>query len=136
MQTELALLKNKQDQAETAMELALLQEDQAAFLAAQQQQLQAINDLEIRKVKINQDAQALLDKIRSGQDDQYNKQILQNQAFAEFKKSTEELGVLQQINGEQIKQLDLDIYQAKLAGNKALQDRLLLEKQGLVNQNV
>jgi hypothetical protein len=135
LQTELALLKNKQSQAEVAMQLAVAEDDRAAFLDAQQAQLQAINELELRKVKINQDAQALLDKIRAGQDDQYNKQLLQNQAFSEYKARTEELGVLQQLNGERVKQLDIDIYQAKLAGNKALQDKLNLERQSLVNQN-
>lgn len=136
LRLELEMLKNKQSQAEVAMQIAVAEDDKAAFLAAQQQQLEAINELEIRKIKINQDAQALLDKIRSGQDDQYNKQVLQNQAFGEYKKATEELGVLQQLNGQRIKQLDLDIYQAKLSGNKALQEKLLLEKQSLTNQNI
>lgn len=136
LRLELEMLKNKQTQAEVAMQIAVAEDDKAAFLTAQQQQLEAINELEIRKIKINQDAQALLDKIRSGQDDQYNKQVLQNQAFSEYKKATEELGVLQQLNGQRIKQLDLDIYQAKLSGNKALQQKLLLEKQSLSNQNI
>ena len=135
LKTELAMLKNKQDQAETAMKIAYAEKDRAAFLEAQASQLQAINELEVRKIKINADAQALLDKIRAGQDDQYNKQLLQNQAFSEYKARTEELGVLQQLNGEKIHQLDIDIYQAKLAGNKALQQKLNLEKQSLLNQN-
>lgn len=136
LRTELDMLKNKQAQAEIAMQLAVAEDDRAAFLEAQQSQLQAINELELRKVKINADAQALLDKIRASTDDQYNKQLLQNQAFSEYKARTEELGVLQQLNGERVKQLDLDIYQAKLAGNKALQDKLKLERESLLNQNV
>jgi hypothetical protein len=135
LQTELALLKNKQAQAEIAMKIAVMEDDKAAFLEAQATQLQAINDLELAKIKINTDAQALLTKIRAAKDDEYNKQVLQNEAFSVYKDQTERLGVLQQQYGEQIKQLDLDIYKAKLSGNKALQDRLILQRQGLVNQN-
>ena len=136
LQTELALLKNKQSQAEVAMKIAYAEKDKAAFLEAQQAQLQAINDLELRKIKINQDAQALLDKIRSGTDDQYNKQILQNQAFSEYKKATEEIGVLQQLNNEQSKQLTNQIADAQRNGNKALEDKLKLQKLDLYNQNI
>ena len=136
LQTELALLKNKQKQAETAMKIAILEEDKAKFLESQQAQLQAINDLEIRKVKINQDAQLLLDKIRSGTDEQYNKQLLQNQAFNEYKKATEELGVLQQLNAERIKQLNYDILMAQTSGNTELEKKLQLEQQSLTNQNI
>jgi hypothetical protein len=136
LQTELALLKNKQQQAEVAMKIAYAEKDKAAFLEAQQAQLQAINDLELRKIKINTDAQALLDKIRAGTDDQYNKQLLQNQAFSEYKKSTEEIGVLQQLNNEQSKQLTNQIADAQRNGNKALEDKLKLQKLDLYNQNV
>ena len=136
LQTELALLKNKQKQAETAMKIAILEEDKAKFLESQQAQLQAINDLEIRKVKINQDAQLLLDKIRSGTDEQYNKQLLQNQAFNEYKKATEELSVLQQINNERAAQLNNEIAAARRAGNNALADQLVLERESLKLQNI
>jgi hypothetical protein len=136
LQTELALLKNKQKQAETAMKIAILEEDKAKFLESQQAQLQAINDLEIRKVKINTDAQALLDKIRASTDDQYNKQLLQNQAFSEYKARTEELSVLQQDNAERIKQLNYDILMAQTSGNTELEKKLKLEQQSLTNQNI
>jgi len=136
LQTELALLKNKQTQAETAMKLAYAEKDRAAFLEAQQSQLQAINELELRKVKINTDAQALLDKIRASTDDQYNKQLLQNQAFSEYKARTEELGVLQQLNAERIKQLNYDILMAQTSGNTELEKKLQLEQQSLTNQNI
>jgi hypothetical protein len=136
LRTELEMLKNKQAQAETAMKIAYAEKDRAAFLEAQQAQLSAINELEVRKVKINADAQALLDKIRSGTDDQYNKQLLQNQAFSEYKKATEEIGVLQQLNNERAKQVNQDIQAAQAAGNKELLKKLQLEKQSLYNQNV
>lgn len=136
LRTELDLLKNKQAQAEVAMQLAVAEDDRAAFLEAQQAQLQAINDYELRKIKIYTDGKELLDKIRSAKDDEYNKQILQNQAFQVYKDQTEQYAVLQEDNARRIKQLDLDIYQAKLAGNKALQDRLLLDRQSLANQNI
>ena len=136
LRTELDMLKNKQAQAETAMKIAYAEKDRAAFLDAQQAQLSAINELELRKVKINADAQALLDKIRSGTDDQYNKQLLQNQAFSEYKKATEEIGVLQQLNNERAKQVNQDIQAAQAAGNKELLKKLQLEKQSLYNQNV
>jgi hypothetical protein len=61
---------------------------------------------------------------------------LQNQAFSEYKKATEEIGVLQQLNNERAKQVNQDIYAAQAAGNKALEQKLLLEKQSLYNQNV
>ena len=136
LKAELEMLKNKQQQAEVAMKIAYQEKNREAFLAAQQQQLEAINELEIRKIKINQDAQALLDKIRSGQDDQYNKQVLQNQAFSEYKKATEELSVLQQINNQRAKEVNNEIANAQRAGNKALEEKLKLEKQSLYNQNV
>jgi colicin import membrane protein len=136
LQTELALLKNKQTQAEVAMQIAYLEKDREAFLTAQQAQLQAINELELRKVKINTDAQALLDKIRASTDDQYNKQLLQNQAFSEYKARTEELGVLQQLNAERIKQLNYDILMAQTSGNNELAKKLQLEQQSLTNQNI
>ena len=136
LRTELDVLKNKQQQAEVAMEIAYLEEDRSAFLAAQQQQLQAINELEIRKVKINTDAQALLDKIRAGQSDQYNKQLLQNQAFAEYKKATEELGVLQQINNARAKEIYKELDDAQRSGNNELVKKLQLEKQSLYNLNL
>jgi len=136
LQTELALLKNKQTQAEVAMKIAYAEKDKAAFLEAQQSQLQAINDLELRKIKINTDAQALLDKIRAGTDDQYNKQLLQNQAFSQYKTATEEIGVLQQLNNQQAKELTNQIADAQRNGNKALEDKLKLQKLDLYNQNV
>lgn len=136
LRTELDMLRNKQKQAEIAMQIAYTEKNREEFLAAQQQQLQAINDLEVRKVKINQDAQALLDKIRAGQSDAYNKQLLQNQAFSEYKKATEEIGVLQQLNNERAKQVNNEIADAQRAGNIALEQKLLLEKQSLYNQNV
>ena len=136
LQTELAMLKNKQAQAEIAMKIAVMEDDKAAFLEAQQAQLQAINDLELRKIKINTDAQALLTKIRAGKDDEYNKQVLQNEAFAEYKTRTEELGVLQQEINAKAKQVNNDIAAAQRAGNKALVQKLELEKQSLYNQNV
>jgi hypothetical protein len=136
LRTELDLLKNKQAQAETAMKIAYAEKDKAAFLEAQQAQLQAINDLELRKIKINTDAQALLDKIRAGKDDEYNKQLLQNQTFQVYKDETAKLGVLQQLNNEQAKQLTNQIADAQRNGNKALEDKLKLQKLDLYNQNV
>jgi len=136
LRTELELLKNKQKQAEVAMKIAYAEKNREEFLAAQQAQLQAINELEMRKVKINQDAQALLDKIRSSTDDQYNKQVLQNQAFSEYKKATEELSVLQQINNERARQINTEIAAARQAGNNALADQLVLERESLKLQNI
>ena len=136
LRTELELLKNKQSQAETAMKLAYAEKDRAAFLEAQQAQLQAINDLELRKIKINTDAQALLTKIRAGKDDEYNKQVLQNEAFAEYKTRTEELGVLQQLNNERAAQLNNEIAAARRAGNNALADDLVLQRESLKLQNI
>lgn len=136
LRLELDLLKNKQTQAEVAMKIAYTEKDRAAFLEAQQAQLQAINELELRKVKINQDAQALLDKIRAGTDEQYNKQLLQNQAFSEYKKATEELSVLQQINNDRARQINTEIAAARKAGNNALADQLVLERESLKLQNI
>ena len=136
LRTELDMLRNKQQQAEIAMKIAYREKDRAAFLEAQQAQLQAINDLELRKIKINTDAQALLQKIRAGKDDEYNKQLLQNQAFAEYKTRTEELGVLQQEINAKAKEVNNQIADAQRNGNKALEEKLLLEKQSLYNQNV
>jgi len=136
LRTELDMLRNKQAQAETAMKIAYAEKDREAFLEAQQSQLQAINDLELAKIKINQDAQALLTKIRAGKDDEYNKQVLQNEAFSVYKKETERLGVLQQLNNEQSKQLTNQIADAQRNGNKALEDKLKLQKLDLYNQNI
>jgi len=136
LRTELDMLKNKKAQAEMAMKIAYLEKDREAFLEAQANQLQAINDLEVRKIKINKDAQALLDKIRAGTDDQYNKQLLQNQAFSQYKTATEEIGVLQQEINRQAKKVNNDIAAAQQAGNKALVAKLQLEKQSLYNQNL
>lgn len=136
LKTELELLKNKQKQAEVAMKIAYAEKNKEEFLAAQQAQLQAINELEIRKVKINTDAQALLDKIRAGTDDQYNKQLLQNQAFSEYKARTEELSVLQQLNNERAAQLNNEIAAARRAGNNALADDLVLQRESLKLQNI
>ena len=130
------MLANKQKQAEVAMEIAILEDDKVKFLEAQQQQLQAINDVELRRIKIHKDAQALLDKIRAGKDDEYNKQLLQNQAFSEYKARTEELGVEQQRNNERARQVNNEIADAQRRGNQALVDKLQLEKQSLYNQNV
>jgi len=136
LRTELDMLANKQKQAEVAMEIAVLEDDKVKFLEAQQQQLQAINDVELRRIKIHKDAQALLDKIRAGKDDEYNKQLLQNQAFSEYKARTEELGAEQQRNNERARQVNNEIADAQRAGNKALEEKLMLEKQSLYNQNV
>lgn len=136
LRTELDMLKNKQKQAEIAMKIAVMEDDRAAFLESQATQLQAINELEIRKVKINTDAQALLDKIRAGTDEQYNKQLLQNQAFSEYKARTEELGVLQQLNNERAAQLNNEIAAARRAGNNALADDLVLQRESLKLQNI
>lgn len=136
LKTELEMLKNKQQQAEVAMKIAYAEKNREDFYAAQQQQLQAINDLEVRRVKIHQDAQALLDKIRAAKDDEYNKQLLQNQAFSEYKARTEELTVEQQRNNERAKQVNNEIADAQRANNKALEDKLKLEKLSLYNQNV
>lgn len=136
LKTELDMLKNKQAQAEVAMQLAVAEDDRAAFLEAQQSQLQAINDYELRRIKIHQDAKALLDKIRAAKDDEYNKQLLQNQAFEEYKKVTEELSFDQQINNQRAKEVQTEIANAQRAGNKALVEKLQLEKQSLYNQNV
>ena len=136
LQTELAMLKNKQAQAEAAMKIAYLEKDKAKFLEAQQQQLQAINDYELRKIKIYTDGKALLDKIRAGKNDEYNKQLLQNQTFQVYKDQTEQYGVLQQQNNEQARQLTNEIADAQRRGNKALEDKLRLQKLDLYNQNV
>jgi hypothetical protein len=136
LRTELDMLANKQRQAEVAMEIAVLEDDKVKFLEAQQQQLTAINDVEMRRIKVHKDAQSLLDKIRAGKDDEYNKQLLQNQAFSEYKARTEELGVEQQKNNERARQVNNEIAAAQQAGNKALVEKLQLEKQSLYNQNV
>ncbi len=136
LRTELDMLANKQRQAEVAMEIAVLEDDKVKFLEAQQQQLQAINDVELRRIKVHKDAQALLDKIRAGKDDEYNKQLLQNQAFSEYKARTEELGVEQQRNNERARQVNNEIADAQRRGNDELVKKLQLEKQSLYNQNV
>jgi hypothetical protein len=136
LRTELDMLANKQRQAEVAMEIAVLEDDKVKFLEAQQQQLTAINDVEMRRIKIHKDAQSLLDKIRAGKDDEYNKQLLQNQAFSEYKARTEELGVEQQKNNERARQVNNEIADAQRRGNDELVKKLQLEKQSLYNQNV
>lgn len=136
LRTELDMLRNKRAQAEVAMKIAYAEKDKAAFLEAQQAQLQAINELELRKIKINTDAQALLTKIRAGKDDEYNKQVLQNEVFAEYKTRTEELGVLQQEINARAREVNNEIAAAQQAGNKALVQKLQLEKQSLYNQNL
>jgi len=136
LRTELDMLANKQRQAEVAMEIAVLEDDKVKFLEAQQQQLTAINDTEMRRIKIHKDAQSLLDKIRAGKDDEYNKQLLQNQAFSEYKARTEELGVEQQRNNERARQVNNEIADAQRRGNDELVKKLQLEKQSLYNQNV
>jgi hypothetical protein len=136
LRTELDMLANKQRQAEVAMEIAVLEDDKVKFLEAQQQQLTAINDVEMRRIKVHKDAQSLLDKIRAGKDDEYNKQLLQNQAFSEYKARTEELGVEQQRNNERARQVNNEIADAQRRGNDELVKKLQLEKQSLYNQNV
>jgi len=136
LRTELAMLANKQKQAEVAMEIAILEDDKAKFLEAQQQQLTAINEVEMRRIKIHKDAQALLDKIRAGKDDEYNKQLLQNQAFSEYKARTEELSVEQEINNQKARQIARDIDIAQGQSNWKLVEKLKLEKQSLYNQNL
>ena len=130
------MLKNKQQQAEVAMKIAYAEKNREDFLAAQQAQLQAINDYELRKIKIYTDGKALLDKIRSAKDDEYNKQLLQNQAFQVYKDQTEQYTILQQENNKQAKEIANQIADAQRAGNKALEDKLKLEKLSLYNQNV
>jgi hypothetical protein len=136
LKTELDILRNKQNQAEVAMKIAYAEKDREAFLAAQQQQLTAINDIELRKIKVYTDTKALLDKIRAGKDDEYNKQLLQNQAFSVYKNQTEEIAYQQQQNNEQARQLANEIADAQRRGNKALEDKLKLQKLDLYNQNV
>jgi hypothetical protein len=136
LRTELDMLKNKQAQAETAMKIAYAEKDRAAFLDAQQSQLQAINEYELRKIKIYTDGKALLDKIRAGKDEEYNKQLLQNEAFEQYRKTTEEYTVLQQVNNQRAKEVNNEIANAQRAGNKALEEKLKLEKLSLYNQNV
>jgi hypothetical protein len=136
LQTELALLKNKQQQAEVAMKIAYAEKNREEFLAAQQSQLQAINEYELRKIKIYTDGKALLDKIRAGKNEEYNKQLLQNEAFEQYKKTTEEYTVLQQINNQRAKEVNNEIANAQRAGNKALEEKLKLEKQSLYNTNL
>jgi hypothetical protein len=136
LKLEYSLLENKKNQSEVAMEIAALEEDQVKYLEAEQAKLEAINAIEIQRIQVLTSTSALIDKIRSAKDDEYNKQVLQNQVFAEYKSQTELIAVEQERNGERIKQLDLDIYQAKLMGNEALAGRLLLDKQGLEYQNV
>jgi hypothetical protein len=133
LKTELDILKNKQYQAEAAMKIAYLEKDREAFLAAQQQQLTAINDLEIRKIKVYQDTKALLDKIRAGKDDEYNKQLLQNQAFSVFKNQTEEIAQQQHDINAQSTDLALQMQRAQQAGNAALVEKLRLQREGLLN---
>jgi len=136
LRTELDMLRNKQAQAEVAMKIAYTEKDREAFLAAQQAQLQAINDYELRKIKIYTDGKALLDKIRAGKDDEYNKQLLQNQAFQVYKDQTEQYSVLQEKNNEQARHLTNEIADAQRRGNKALEDKLKLQKLDLYNQNI
>ena len=132
-QTEVAMLKNKQAQAEAAMKIAYLEKDKAAFLEAQQAQLTAINDLEIKKIKVYTDTKALLDKIRAGKDDEYNKQLLQNEAFSTFKNQTELIGQQQKEINAQSTQLAIQMQRAQQAGNAALVEKLRLQREGLLN---
>lgn len=136
LRTELDILRNKQQQAEVAMKIAYAEKDREAFLAAQQQQLTAINDIELRKIKVYTDTKALLDKIRAGKDDEYNKQLLQNEAFSVYKNQTEQIAYQQQQNNEQSRQLTNQIADAQRRGNKALEDKLKLQKLDLYNQNI
>jgi hypothetical protein len=133
LKTELDILKNKQYQAEAAMKIAYLEKDKAKFLEAQQAQLQAINDLEIRKIKVYTDTKALLDKIRAGKNDEYNKQLLQNEAFSVFKNQTEQIALQQKDLNAQSTDLALQMQRAQQAGNKALEEKLRLQREGLLN---
>ena len=132
-QTEVAMLKNKQAQAEAAMKIAYLEKDKAAFLEAQQAQLTAINDLEIKKIKVYTDTKALLDKIRAGKNDEYNKQLLQNEAFSVYKNQTELIGQQQKDINAQSTQLAIQMQRAQQAGNAALVEKLRLQREGLLN---
>lgn len=133
LKTELDILKNKQYQAEAAMKIAYLEKDKAKFLEAQQAQLTAINDLEIRKIKVYQDTKALLDKIRAGKDDEYNKQLLQNDAFSVYKNQTEQIALQQKEINAQSTDLALQMQRAQQAGNAALVEKLRLQREGLLN---
>ena len=133
LKTELDILKNKQYQAEAAMKIAYLEKDKAKFLEAQQAQLTAINDLEIRKIKVYTDTKALLDKIRAGKNDEYNKQLLQNEAFSVFKNQTEQITLQQKDLNAQSTDLALQMQRAQQAGNKALEEKLRLQREGLLN---
>ena len=133
LKTELDILKNKQYQAEAAMKIAYLEKDKAKFLEAQQAQLTAINDLEIRKIKVYTDTKALLDKIRAGKNDEYNKQLLQNEAFSVFKNQTEQIALQQKDLNAQSTDLALQMQRAQQAGNKALEEKLRLQREGLLN---
>jgi hypothetical protein len=133
LKTELDILKNKQYQAEAAMKIAYLEKDKAKFLEAQQAQLTAINDLEIRKIKVYQDTKALLDKIRAGKDDEYNKQLLQNEAFSVYKNQTEQIALQQKEINAQSTDLALQMQRAQQAGNAALVEKLRLQREGLLN---
>ena len=132
-QTEVAMLKNKQAQAEAAMKIAYLEKDKAAFLEAQQAQLTAINELEIKKIKVYTDTKALLDKIRAGKNDEYNKQLLQNEAFSVYKNQTELIGQQQKDINAQSTQLAIQMQRAQQAGNAALVEKLRLQREGLLN---
>lgn len=133
LKTELDILKNKQYQAEAAMKIAYLEKDKAKFLEAQQAQLQAINDLEIRKIKVYTDTKALLDKIRAGKNDEYNKQLLQNEAFSVYKNQTEQIALQQKDLNAQSTDLALQMQRAQQAGNAALVEKLRLQREGLLN---
>lgn len=133
LKTELDILKNKQYQAEAAMKIAYLEKDKAKFLEAQQAQLTAINDLELRKIKVYTDTKALLDKIRAGKNDEYNKQLLQNEAFSVFKNQTEQIALQQKDLNAQSTDLALQMQRAQQAGNKALEEKLRLQREGLLN---
>jgi hypothetical protein len=133
LKTELDILKNKQYQAEAAMKIAYLEKDKAKFLEAQQAQLTAINDLEIRKIKVYQDTKALLDKIRAGKNDEYNKQLLQNEAFSVYKNQTEQIALQQHDLNAQSTDLALQMQRAQQAGNAALVEKLRLQREGLLN---
>jgi hypothetical protein len=133
LKTELDILKNKQYQAEAAMKIAYLEKDKAKFLEAQQAQLTAINDLEIRKIKVYTDTKALLDKIRAGKNDEYNKQLLQNEAFSVYKNQTEQIALQQKDLNAQSTDLALQMQRAQQAGNAALVEKLRLQREGLLN---
>jgi len=134
LKTELDILKNKQYQAEAAMKIAIAEDDKVKFLEAQQAQLQAISEYDNRRIKVYSDTKNLVDKIKRAKDDEYNKQLLQNEAFSVYKNQTEEIAEEQRKLHEQTTKLALEMQRAQQAGNAALVEKLRLQREGLLNQ--